>query len=74
MLAESEKKLAQEAVESERREEKPENSDKPVQKEYTPPVLYPAKLKKDRIDAQFGKFLELFKQLHINLPLVEAIS
>ncbi|KAK5775066.1 hypothetical protein PVK06_042933 [Gossypium arboreum] len=26
------------------------------------------------MDAQFGKFLELFKQLHINLPFVEAIS
>ncbi|XP_052488025.1 uncharacterized protein LOC128041754 [Gossypium raimondii] len=26
------------------------------------------------MDAQFGKFLELFKQLHINLTFVEAIS
>ena len=74
MLSKSEKKLAQEAVVSERGEEKPENSDKPVSKEYKPSVPYPTKLKKDRIDAQFGKFLELFKQLHINLPFVEAIS
>ena len=59
---------------SERGKEKPENSDKPMPKEYKPPVPYPAKLKKDHIDAQFGKFLELFKQLHINLPFVEAIS
>ncbi|KAG8486048.1 hypothetical protein CXB51_019333 [Gossypium anomalum] len=73
-LAESEKKLTQEAVTSEREEEKPKNSDEPVPKEYKPPVPYPAKLKKDRMDAQFGKFLVLFKQLHINLPFVEAIS
>ncbi|KAG8478704.1 hypothetical protein CXB51_028539 [Gossypium anomalum] len=74
VLVESEKKLLQEAVMSKREEEKPENNDKPASKEYKPPVSYPAKLKKDRIDAQFGKFLELFKQLHINLPFVEAIS
>ncbi|XP_076940652.1 uncharacterized protein LOC143609885 [Bidens hawaiensis] len=26
------------------------------------------------MEAQYGKFLELFKQLHINLPFIEAIS
>ncbi|KAG8496752.1 hypothetical protein CXB51_007784 [Gossypium anomalum] len=54
-LAESKKKLTQEAVTSEREEERPKNSDKPVPKEYKPPDPYPAKLKKDRMDAQFRR-------------------
>lgn len=70
MLAESEKKPPQEA---DRKEVEPENNDNLMPKEYKPPIPYPVKLKKDRMDAQFGKFLKLFKQLHINLPFVEAI-
>ena len=41
---------------------------------YMPPIPYPARLKKNKDQEQFGKFLDLFKQLHINLPLVEALS
>ncbi|XP_076928730.1 uncharacterized protein LOC143592785 [Bidens hawaiensis] len=41
---------------------------------YIPPIPYPARLKKERLEAQYGKFLELFKQLHINIPFVEALS
>ena len=31
-------------------------------------------MRKDKDDANYKKFLELFKQLHINLPLVEALG
>ncbi|XP_076954772.1 uncharacterized protein LOC143629365 [Bidens hawaiensis] len=41
---------------------------------YIPPIPYPTRLKKERLEAQYGKFLELFKQLHINIPFVEALS
>ena len=41
---------------------------------YMPPIPYPARLKKNKDQEQFGKFLDLFKQLHINLPLVEVLS
>ena len=71
MLAESEKKPPQEAN---RKEVEPENNDNLMPKKNKPPIPCPAKLKKDRMDAQFSKFLELFKQLHINLPFVEALS
>ncbi|KAG8485643.1 hypothetical protein CXB51_018866 [Gossypium anomalum] len=74
VLSESEKELPQESDRKEDEEVKPEISEKPVLREYKPPIAYPAKLKKDCMDAQFGKFLKLFKQLHINLPFVEAIS
>lgn len=31
-------------------------------------------LKKDKEDTQFHKFLDIFKQLHINLLLIEALT
>ncbi|MFS7949268.1 putative nucleotidyltransferase, Ribonuclease H [Helianthus anomalus] len=43
-------------------------------KDYTPPVPYPGRLKKQKNEEQYGKFLELFKQLHINIPFVEALA
>ncbi|XP_027333518.1 uncharacterized protein LOC113848267 [Abrus precatorius] len=52
-----------------------ENVEKPpVVKEFIPPLPYPARLKKDRDNEQFGKFLSLFRQLHINLPFVNALA
>ena len=74
VLAESEMKPAQEVDRNKGEEVKPENNDNPMPKEYKPPIAYPTKLKKDCMDVQFGKFLELYKQLHINLPFVKAIS
>ena len=41
---------------------------------YKPQLPYPARLRKERDQEQIGKFLELFKQLHINLPFVEALT
>ncbi|XP_076896404.1 uncharacterized protein LOC143549389 [Bidens hawaiensis] len=43
-------------------------------KPYVPPISYPNRLKKEKMEAQYGKFFELLKQLHINLPFIEAIS
>ncbi|XP_076941005.1 uncharacterized protein LOC143610368 [Bidens hawaiensis] len=54
----------------------PESTARPKEpvRTYIPPIPYPAHLKKERLEAQYGKFLELFKQLHINIPFVEALS
>ena len=35
---------------------------------------YPSHLKKDQVDDQFKRFLELLKHLYINVPFVEALS
>ena len=43
-------------------------------KPYVPPVSYPQRLKKQEHDHQYVKFLERFKTLHINMPLVECLS
>ncbi|KAJ9557142.1 hypothetical protein OSB04_011756 [Centaurea solstitialis] len=37
-------------------------------------VPYPQRLRNRKEEAQFKKFLDVFKQLHINIPLVEAIE
>ncbi|XP_075473985.1 uncharacterized protein LOC142505045 [Primulina tabacum] len=37
------------------------------------PPSFPAALKKAKLDAQFGKFLEVFKKLHINIPFADAL-
>ncbi|KAK8615421.1 hypothetical protein V6N13_017011 [Hibiscus sabdariffa] len=47
-------------------------SDKP--KEIRPPPSFPQRLKKQKQDYQFKKFLDILKQVHINLPLVEALQ
>ncbi|KAJ9547052.1 hypothetical protein OSB04_019595 [Centaurea solstitialis] len=35
---------------------------------------FPGRLKNQNMDKQFKKFLDIFKQLHINIPLVEALE
>ncbi|XP_048229083.1 uncharacterized protein LOC125369853 [Ricinus communis] len=72
-------------VDESKKEDKPEEKGKEVVEEkedskkiplrlYQPPIAYPTRLKHDKVDQQFGKFLDLFKQLRINLPFIEAIS
>ena len=43
-------------------------------REDTPIVPYPERLKKSKLDNQFGKFMEIFKKLHINIPFVDALE
>ncbi|XP_078172833.1 uncharacterized protein LOC144566683 [Carex rostrata] len=44
---------------------------------YIPPHKYahfPGRFKNEKTDKQFAKFLELMKQLHVNLPLTEVMT
>jgi len=41
---------------------------------YKPKIPFPQRLKNNSSDPQFVKFLELFKQLKINVPFVDAIA
>ncbi|XP_027158369.1 uncharacterized protein LOC113759989 [Coffea eugenioides] len=38
-----------------------------------PPVPFPQRLKPSRNDKEFEKFVNIFKQLHINIPFIDAI-
>ena len=39
-----------------------------------PPIPYPQRLKKHKMDNQFTKFMEVFKKLHINIPFADALE
>lgn len=39
-----------------------------------PPVPYPQRFQKQKLDKQFAKFLEVFKKLQINIPFAEALE
>ncbi|KAL5574401.1 hypothetical protein UlMin_023998 [Ulmus minor] len=41
---------------------------------YEPPIPYPQRLIKKKLDNQFDKFLEIFKKLHINIPFAEMLE
>ena len=38
------------------------------------PIPYPQHLRKNKLDKQFTKFMEVFKKLHINIPFAEALE
>ncbi|GKB21733.1 hypothetical protein Tco_0855656 [Tanacetum coccineum] len=40
----------------------------------TPPISFPKRLRKEKEEAQQKKFLETLKQIHINLPFIEALA
>ena len=41
---------------------------------HIPTFPYPDRVRKDKLDQQFSKFLEIFKKLSINIPFVEALA
>ena len=55
-------------------EEETEAKDRPATTEPTAPVPYPQHLKKNKVDKQFAKFMEVFKKLHINISFSNALE
>ena len=55
-------------------EEETEAKDHPVTIEPIAPIPYPQRLKKNKLDKQFTKFMKVFKKLHINIPFVDALE
>jgi len=35
---------------------------------------FPQRFAKAKLDSQFGKFLDMFKKLHIDVPFLDALS
>ncbi|GKF60339.1 hypothetical protein Tco_0177125, partial [Tanacetum coccineum] len=50
----------------------------PKRNPHQPPIPYPSRLNKDKLqdksDIQIHKFLQMFKKLHFNISLVEALA
>ena len=40
---------------------------------YTPPLPFPQRFRKTKLDEQFAKFLNMFKKLEINIPFADAL-
>ena len=43
-------------------------------KAYIPPIPFPQRLRKNKLDKKFSKFLDVFKKLHINIPFADALE
>ncbi|XP_020417839.1 uncharacterized protein LOC109948603 [Prunus persica] len=46
----------------------------PQLKPYVPQIPFPQRLRKNKVDGQFAKFLEMFRKLQINIPFAEALE
>ena len=47
--------------------QKPKYDEKPI-------ISYPQRLRNNRLDKQFGRFMDIFKKLHINIPFAKALE
>ena len=54
--------------------EENEAKDQLATTEPTAPISYPQCLKKNKLDKQFAKFMEVFKKLEINIPFADALE
>ena len=58
----------------ERLDERKETEKQAVTDEPSTPVPYPQRLKKNKLDKKFTKFMEVFKKLHINISFAESLE
>ena len=47
--------------------QKPSYDEKPI-------IPYPRRLRKNRLDKRFGRFMDIFKKLHINIPFAKPLE
>jgi len=52
----------------------PTNSKETFPKPYAPPLPFPQRMAKAKLNLQFRKFLEVLKKLYINIPFADALS
>ena len=58
----------------ERSDERKETEKHKVTTEPSTPVSYPHRLRENKLDKQFTKFMEVFKKLKINIQFAEALE
>nr|GEV62666.1 reverse transcriptase domain-containing protein [Tanacetum cinerariifolium] len=46
----------------------------PLPKPYKPKIPYPQRLRKEKMKAQYGKFLDMIRAVRINVPLVDVLA
>ncbi|GKA34485.1 reverse transcriptase domain-containing protein [Tanacetum coccineum] len=45
----------------------------PTPKPYKPKIKYPQRLRKEKMESQYGKFLDMIRAVRINVPLVDVL-
>ncbi|GJU00928.1 reverse transcriptase domain-containing protein [Tanacetum coccineum] len=53
---------------------KPTQTDTPPLKAYKQKIPYPQRLNKEKIEARYAKFLDMIKEVRINVPLVDVLA
>ncbi|GKC39756.1 hypothetical protein Tco_1052140 [Tanacetum coccineum] len=53
---------------------KPTQTDTPPLKAYKPKIPYPQCLNKEKMEARYAKFLDMIKEVRINVPLVDVLT
>ncbi|GKA27227.1 reverse transcriptase domain-containing protein [Tanacetum coccineum] len=46
----------------------------PLPKPYKPKFPYPQRLRKEKMEAQYGKFLDMIRVVRINVPLIDVLA
>ncbi|GJR82729.1 hypothetical protein Tco_0153514 [Tanacetum coccineum] len=46
----------------------------PLPKPYKPKIPYPQRLRKEKMEAQYGKFLDIIRSVRINVPLIDVLA
>nr|GEV53208.1 reverse transcriptase domain-containing protein [Tanacetum cinerariifolium] len=46
----------------------------PIPKPYKPKIPYPQRLRKEKMEAQYGKFLDMIRAVQINVPLFDVLA
>ena len=54
--------------------ERKETEKQAITTEPSTPILYPQRLRKNKLDKLFTKFMEVLKKLHINIPFADALE
>ncbi|KAL2901193.1 DNA damage-inducible protein 1 [Bienertia sinuspersici] len=80
-IREPSKEVVEEVVETEKvvendlvDKDKEESTPNPIIAPCKPPVPFPQRLAQAKLEKKYGKFLDILKKLHINIPFLDAIS
>ncbi|GJU24955.1 reverse transcriptase domain-containing protein [Tanacetum coccineum] len=46
----------------------------PLPKPYKPMIPYPQRLRKEKMEAQYGKFIDMIRAVRINVPLIDVLT
>ncbi|XP_021757315.1 uncharacterized protein LOC110722347 [Chenopodium quinoa] len=65
---------SEKVIDNSKIEEEPKEATSPPLAPYVPKVPFPQRLAQAKLEKKYGKFLDILKKLHINIPFLDAIS